>query len=157
MSCGSQISTRISITSEESHHLSKRLNSDNALCGTTRQPVVPPVIIHLRLCIRPTQAIVDQDALDLRRLHAHSTKPLVRQRVAVRLNELPIRVWPQVEELAELGRSAIARHGVNRILLEPALSPRLGDETLEWVYILVLLAQDRVGVVIDGRVGEYHN
>ena len=117
---------------------------------------MPSVVIQLGL-VRAAEAIIDKNTLYLRRLQAHSAKPFIRQRVAVRLDELPVGVGPQVEQLAELPRGAEARYGVYGILFQGALAPRLGDETLERERVLVLLAQDRVGVIVDRGVGEDHD
>lgn len=70
-------------------YLSERLDAHNTLRRTCSELVVPAVGIHF---LSAPEAVVDEDALDVRRGHARPAQLVVRDLAPEALHRVPVRV-----------------------------------------------------------------
>jgi hypothetical protein len=96
-----------------------------------------------------SQAVVKEDALDMRRLEALLHQLLVVHLLSVLLYVVPRRIPVQTSvELAQLARGAVAREGVDRILAE-RLALSLGHQAVEPDRRPLRRFQERMRMVVD--------
>lgn len=132
-------------------NLCQSFDSDYPLCGTSREPIVPLVVLcELR---DPAQAIIDQYTLDFCGCHTDATQLVVVHRTTKLLDSLPCWFPRQLVQFAELQGCAETCEGGYGVLGQGS-TRCFRYKALEVKVISVLGLQKWVRMVIDGRIGE---